>query len=566
MTSRRATLIWAIVVMVMALGGVFLARRNAWRYKTIEIVPAASGARVGRPRGTLEGRGHVVHLAGRQRLACTQCHDAVANGFNKPDLAKCNECHSKRVTLHPGKTEDAKAARDCLTCHSFMPHDGDDKTPWRCMECHGVEKGAQSVNLGYAPPVVAGKQLQIHANLTCAECHKPHGEPPTQPRPCTGCHKGDKAPKHPMDVIKSDKPGGPEKKCTDCHKMHEPIKAGPDSCMTCHSKTKPIVPATALFAQGHPKCVGCHTPHEGGKKSVTKACQGCHTEQVTLAQEKGGKHAVCASCHTTHAVKAGSAGCYNCHQKPHENDSSDFSTGCLGCHKVHAKGKGSLAASVLATTHGAPTCSNKGCHDKAKTDTAFHAGGLSCRSCHAGHGGDTQKAKACATCHKNQAIKVAANVGHSECKTCHTPHTPAASKPACGTCHAKQSSSAPKGHATCNKCHETHSGAVGTTCTGCHATKKTAIHGNAKGGCTTCHRPHGPNGVATPPACTTCHKVDKLPGLHAEKNHQACTSCHSGHGAPRADRVTCTTCHTDRTTHEPSTNICNGCHVFRGGS
>jgi hypothetical protein len=97
-------------------------------------------------------------------------------------------------------------------------------------------------------------------------------------------------------------------------------------------------------------------------------------------------------------------------------------------------------------------------------------------------------------------------------------------------------------------------------CASCHKAESATKH-NA---CASCHRPHGPGGVASPPACTTCHERPKLPALHAAADHATCSTCHSSHGPPKADRATCTgSCHADRAKHQPQAPVCNGCHVFR---
>jgi hypothetical protein len=123
---------------------------------------------------------------------------------------------------------------------------------------------------------------------------------------------------------------------------------------------------------------------------------------------------------------------------------------------------------------------------------------------------------------------------------------------------------APAGHQECTNCHEQHTGQQKVACAGCHSSEAASPHGKVEGGCTTCHRPHGPEGIAAPPACPTCHEVAKLPGLHSVAKHQDCLMCHKGHDDPTAAvRVPCLGCHTDRKDHFPNAPSCASCHLFQ---
>jgi hypothetical protein len=208
------------------------------------------------------------------------------------------------------------------------------------------------------------------------------------------------------------------------------------------------------------------------------------------------------------------------------------------------------------------------CHgDIAVSDTSAH-GDATCTTCHRPHDFDPPaKAALCQTCHAAEIKLADTNPGHRNCATCHGDNVhherPA---PGCGTCHAAEQSSAPPGHQECVNCHEPHSGARKSTatCGSCHAHEEGGKHGGVEGGCATCHRAHGPGGVATPPACVSCHDRAKLPALHTVPAHSNCTTCHSSHGPTLANRVTCTTsCHVDRRNHQPEALVCDGCHVFR---
>jgi len=102
------------------------------------------------------------------------------------------------------------------------------------------------------------------------------------------------------------------------------------------------------------------------------------------------------------------------------------------------------------------------------------------------------------------------------------------------------------------------------TCASCHASAAKTEHGELAQGCSACHRAHGPEGIAEPPACATCHSTSALPGLHQVGKHQGCASCHTGHGeaTPTAARAGCLTCHADRKDHFPEAPRCANCHLF----
>lgn len=493
----------------------------------------------------LEGRGHALHVKGAG-LVCKDCHALETNTFVRPGPDKCRSCHTlKHLALHQSPTAPSEA-KDCTACHGFLPRPGDDRDPWNCMRCHDRDQ----------PSAAA---VVVHRREDCGQCHRPHEEPATAPRDCNTCHDGVRAKKH-------DPP--PSKPCLDCHQaLHQSAPKGGEACLGCHGQKQPLIPATAIFAGGHERCDSCHTTHEE-KAGLKRACRDCHSQQHVVGMERVPQHANCLSCHDQHNVLGGPGlACAKCHaDQPHKDASIDVSRGCTSCHNVHGSEK-----AVLTTAASGDDCA--GCHTIASSNSAFHSPKVVCSSCHAEHGSNPKgplEVKSCGTCHANKVALVALNQGHADCRKCHVDkHRPLPILAGgCASCHGAEAQSMPAGHAkeNCVGCHEPHGGAK-PACATCHQKESKAIHGNLATGCETCHRPHGPKGVASPPACTSCHAPASLPSLHQVPQHvAACRACHvAPHDPPRDDRATCTSsCHTDRREHQPGATGCKGCHNFGG--
>jgi hypothetical protein len=538
--SARVGWISLALAVVIAVGG-------AGAYAVMAVMnrdPDAGGA--GRThdvpaawRAVRDGDGHITHVA-YKGLACHECHPAD-QPYAKPPAAICTKCHGDRPTpLHPGK-----GAPRCTECHAFG---GDHEIgAHACMRCHERPQGELAA-------------VGIHGEEDCGQCHQPHDVPATAPRACTDCHAAEHT-KH------GAVPGAQQ--CLDCHQPHEAAKAADRRCVECHATNAPIVGPRALFSTvkgGHDACTGCHVPHRFGEKEVA-SCTSCHPQQHVLGSVDG-KHARCIGCHDKHDVQRPKA-CSACHAQVANHPSADAKRPCDGCHPIHRPPDGGARVVACATCH---------------QGHASHAT-ASCTSCHAPHTAKPVLATSlCATCHGDKSRATAAT-GHASCLGCHTDaaHDPAKPRPTCATCHAAQAQSAPKGHQDCATCHAGADHAPKTprpSCASCHQDRTQHGHGAALA-CTTCHRAHGGGdaagagsspsvtrgGVAKPPACTSCHAVAKLPGLHQIAKHQACTTCHGSHeAAPKSDRATCTSCHTDRAGHQPGATSCKGCHPFSAGT
>ncbi len=552
--------------------------------------------------------GHRVHVQA-QKIECTKCHTPDEKSMGPPvKPERCAACHEKEAKLEHAKSAAEKrfgagAKADCTTCHAFV-FDGANKDEARqkadalrapvdggtgptamhgielhpagdCSHCHAEKQGD-------TPAVVS------HLKQVCLACHKPHEQATPTSAPCTDCHDTKTAHASESKTIQDI--------CTTCHQnLHEPASAALPTCAACHAKEQPIVPATALFAGGHTECTGCHKPHEFDSKKAL-ACVSCHAQKAVIGGGKIAAHNGCSNCHTPHNVRASpAAACTSCHKSVKPSHPPHAGSACTGCHDAHPD-QGPVSAV-------AAECSS--CHRTAHSDTDFHRG-VACEGCHKPHNfklaltnlgtceGCHQKRvsqvhanaghQACTNCHQGlphrpEAVEVgcqtchgrehsAANRGHQACTNCHEPHS-GAQGAACGNCHKQEHQTAPAGHQACTNCHEPHGGKTQKVCTACHADEAATAHGKLANGCLSCHRPHGPSGAAGPPgvaaapACTSCHKLATLPGLHAETKHQTCTTCHSGHGTlPTTARQACLSCHKDRAEHFPNADRCANCHLF----
>ena len=522
--------------------------------------------------------GHRVHVV-NEKLACAECHDLTKPEIDIPDSEPCARCHQSRAHIEHGGVDGGLSR--CTSCHAFTidadlePADrARAENPKDCLRCHQQAQNDVSA-------------VHIHASSDCLACHRPHEKPQVVPSSCDQCHAEIET-QHAANGKK------PSQVCTTCHtNQHAVASAARGSCKRCHAEQKPIIPATALFEDGHTECTGCHRPHRYDKEQAVR-CSECHEGTRVLGQGRIAAHNDCTSCHNPHAVQRRiSDACVKCHQDTH-TDHPRIRTGavCSSCHDAHPATREAAAARE---------CSS--CHHGAENDHAFHGGkSTTCTSCHTPHAFKvegkssalcrnchetqvtlTQNVKAhqsCGDCHQGLPHRPAARLarcadchgsttrasvkGHGECADCHEPHGGRIEKP-CNGCHSEPHTTAPNGHRNCTTCHSPHSGKqlTGATCESCHAAQVKGPHSDVKGSCGTCHRPHGPNGPAKPPRCLSCHEK-KLPGLHTVARHGTCSDCHTAHERPpSAERTACLVCHVaQRKDHHPAAPRCSGCHLF----
>lgn len=502
---KRAALVIIIFAALGFAGGFVVSKL------TKTVVPTIKEQRAAQPTRTVPASwrldkysvGHSQHVVNRA-LQCDDCHDPTQEGFSNVDVGMCTSCHLEQ-TSHPHVDHEGEVT-ECTECHTFK-YETDIAGPWDCGRCHGP----------FDTPTHVG--LARHTTLPCASCHHPHEPIEETIRECDDCHKK-------VEVRHGDpKLSG---SCIDCHGGHK-LAAEATSCLECHGNREPIVPASATFGGGHEDCASCHQPHSFSAAGATR-CGSCHRQTQVFAQGTARAHRDCSSCHEPHAVRAaGDSTCRSCHESVASTHPVKDGSTCTSCHEPHPK-----RASQIALQ-----CSQ--CHEEARSERDFHAGGIPCAGCHEPHRfdlSDLGERALCRRCHVSQVRLTGVNMGHASCSGCHlgTTHEPAGLA-ACANCHEEKLRSSPKGHRECASCHEPHGGSVAATT-----------------------------------SCTGCHKAALLPGLHRlpevpiGEGHTECGVCHGVHEAKvRADRATCMTCHEDIANHQPDAKVCTGCHTFISG-
>lgn len=466
--------------------------------------------------------GHKAHLdlKGEKKVACHDCHAIADAGFVSPGVELCANCHKDQIRQHhplDGGTEPIS----CLTCHAFNSKDvGVRFDKWGCMSCHKDAQGQK-------------KPITVHLE-GCANCHKPHDAPFTQPTDCTLCHQfnlshGPKGPT--LTSFTSAMPdAGVAETCLNCHKPHTRAVAATQQCLECHSTEKEKVPLAArvspqaLAPDKHAGCGSCHPTHQFDRQNA-KPCLSCHKDRPVLAWVEHKQK--CTTCHQQHAPHQAPKPCESCHKeiaaKNQHPKSADGKT-CMGCHPPHPE---SFDAPNVK-----PCLS---CHDKpAFKNDVVHAATTNCDACHKPHTGKPKFETLCVQCHKEQVALLAKTPKHAaKCTECHAglPHgEPVAPKP-CLECH-KDKTPPQKGHKLCSSCHESHSAKVLTTCATCHL------------------KPESP----------------ALPGLHAVQKHRDCKTCHAPHEPqPGFGPKSCLSCHQrpSQKNHPTPPTQCIGCHLFK---
>ena len=277
--------------------------------------------------------------------------------------------------------------------------------------------------------------------------------------------------------------------------------------------------------EGSTHCLDCHDPEKG---VAAGKCLGCHKPLQERVAAGKGLHARpdyrdCKTCHVEHQgveyelVWWGKAG-----KKAFD----------------HAQ-----TGHPLAGKHQALSCEQ--CHK-----TRSYLGNVTdCASCHKDEHRGQFPARACSSCHTEQAWKPAPGFDHAKTSW---PLTGRHAPVSCEKCHTTRRPDPANAAVTyrvfravagkdCASCHEdTHKGRLGTNCSSCHSTA------SWKGSVVTAGFNHAKTaypltGKHAGVSCEKCH----VPGRPMRVKHDRCTDCHgdahAGQLARRADAGRCET-------------------------
>lgn len=290
--------------------------------------------------------------AGRQNLACNDCHKDVHEGKFGLD---CRQCHSEegftlnqnlerfdhRLTSFPleGKhmgldckkchktnLKDPLPYQTCTSCH-LDQHERVFKRPGvesDCRDCHAVD-GFNSSSYGLEDHVFSKFPLEgAHLATPCASCHIKQQQWVFRNlgNQCIDCHVD------PHIGLLSEK-YYPEKNCQHCHLMDDwqsiqfdhgqtrfPLtgKHSAQACGECHAKKDNLVGKHQILFVNLPlECNGCHKDIHGGQFNENQGithCENCHTSDdwnpTRFDHDKTkfkleGKHLqiACITCHKT---------------------------------------------------------------------------------------------------------------------------------------------------------------------------------------------------------------------------------------------------------------------------
>ena len=515
--------------------------------------------------------GHASHFGLDEPIHCADCHREAAHA-GRPGNDGCVECHEE-VTM----ASSPMAKVHCNGCHEFITPvaEAGRRPAWaECDTCHGVTGSATL-------------SIQLHAEMPCATCHRPHKEPFTVSRNCEDCHDQVEHAHPEVDDLPY---------CTSCHGPHDEWAIAPERCVVCHESQAleaigGVADAAPIFLDdvllvalaelaAHATCVDCHAAHERDDVMGSKACVDCHDEVPPPPQHDEN---ACRECHTPHQPMP--RGCEACHD---DQRVAHADAECADCHGVHENTE-------------PPPC--RECHRDVGSRRADAHPETACVGCHAPH---MPEPIACDECHHEEVVQTRSKpVEHSKCGECHVPHEWKGAKTDCKRCHEEQAKATEPldDHRDCLKCHDSHllDVSVPKGCIECHKAEYRGAHKEHRA-CGECHDPHAgtrtegaacerchEEQAAPPPEwpahteCDKCHEVHLAPGvgpppciechddaqrgsiesnLHADEEHAECDECHKSHGVTDASRANCLRCHDDQEDHEPDAPVCTGCHNF----
>ncbi len=378
------------------------------------------------------------NLTGKHAAAkCRDCHRGSSPAeFEKFDIKQngCMSCH-KHKTAHGGQYKND----ECLTCHS----DGGSKTMKKnALEVYHGEKSNFPLRNG-------------HANVQCTSCHVNDVYEGT-PRECgVTCHE-DSLHKGTIKAACSTchEPGKWEAVRFDhAQDTTWPLKgkhAQVTACASCHPvRDYQATPTTCGSA-------GCHLQDDVHQGKLGTTCETCHAETKALLFQHNRDAAfklenmhvplLCASCHTSVAFKPVRSDCVGCHPEPAVHKGR-YGTTCERCHSTKSfgdiKAQHDVGDFSLTGAHDQIACAK--CHPNGEK---LRGSGNLCISCH--RKDDIHKntlSPRCGECHTQRAFAparfdhVATGCGliglHNTlpCADCHTAGNYTAVSPICASCH-----------------------------------------------------------------------------------------------------------------------------------
>lgn len=369
--------------------------------------------------------------------------------------ATCRDCHRGK---NPSDYERFDIKNGCMSCHQHKTAHGGKFKNDQCLTCH--EEGGSKTLRKDSLERFHGEKSKFplrngHANVQCQLCHINDVYQET-PRECgVTCHE-DSLHKGSLGQVCSrcHEPGQwPAVRFDHTQETKYPLKgkhAEIKACASCH-------PAR-VYHDTPTSCgeAGCHKKDDVHKGSLGTACEKCHAVDKTIlfrhnrdAQFKiDGAHQplVCASCHTSIAFKPVRKDCFGCHPEPAVHKGM-YGTECEKCHSTQTFGD-------LKAIHDVGDFSLRGAHDQVDCAKCHPRGeklrgsGNLCITCH--RKDDIHKnslSPRCGECHTQRSFAPARfdhlSVGCSlmglhatlPCADCHKNGNYGAVSPMCASCH-----------------------------------------------------------------------------------------------------------------------------------
>lgn len=463
---------------------------------------------------------HVRFARQSQRQLCLDCHKEIAE-----DFATKTGYHSRSPDV---------GTKECTACHT--EHEG------RNADIVGLNEVTFDHKLTDFP--LLGK----HANVECADCHKPNMTFHDADTDCYSCHKKDDQHKGNLGTA-----------CADCHSetgwkdTHFDHKMTADyaltgahakiTCVSCH--------ANEVYKDTPNTCIGCHKDDDKHKGNNGTKCQDCHTtvdwkqtlfdhfKRTGFALKGGHSGLECESCHEGNKFEVKPPKeCYGCHEDDDKHMGLN-GTQCADCHQVtvwkdvtfdHARD----TMFALNGAHGGLECGD--CHKQPAKEVKLPTDCFGCHENDDPHAG--QLGKTCDTCHGELDWKQDVRFDHdlssfpllgkhrdAQCEDCHETPKFHDAKSSCVECHMDDDVHKGRFPSDCAMCHNPNDWLLWTFD---HNTQTDFVldGAHAKIDCHSCHRDRLPadGKIRMSTTCGSCHRKDDV---HDGEFGQQCEQCHT---------------------------------------